>query len=171
MRSLGLAGLVALLAECAFAAPPPELEPLSFLVGEWRATGSGEPGVGSGAATFARELQGQVIVRRSFAEYPAAAGRPSSRHDDLLILYPHAGAVRADYYDSEGHVIRYAVRSPVAGEAIFISDVVANEPRFRLGYRLESDVLKGEFAIAPPGTPDAFKPYLTWQSTKTAGKQ
>ena len=34
-----------------------------------------------------------------------------------MILYSHAGAVRADYYDSEGHVIRYAVRSPAAGEA------------------------------------------------------
>jgi hypothetical protein len=65
-------------------------------------------------------------------------------------------------------VIRYAVRSPAAGEAIFISDVVANEPRFRLRYRLESGVLKGEFAIAPAGAPDAFKPYLTWQSTNTA---
>jgi hypothetical protein len=171
MRSLGLAGLVALLlAGAASAAPPPELEPFSFLVGEWRATGSGEPGVGTGVATFARELQGQVIVRSSFAEYPPAAGRPSSRHDDLLIMYPHSGGVRADYYDSEGHVIRYAVRSPAAGEAIFESDVVAKEPRFRLSYWLNSGVLKGEFAIAPPGTPDAFKPYLTWESTKKARK-
>jgi hypothetical protein len=169
MRSLSVAGLVTLaLARVAFAAPPAELEPFSFLVGEWRATGSGEPGAGVGVATFSRALQEQVIVRTSFAEYPAAAGRTSSRHDDLLIMYPHAGGVRADYYDSERHVIRYAVRSPAAGEAIFVSDVVANQPRFRLSYRLESGVLKGEFAIAAAGTPDAFKPYLAWQSTKTA---
>ena len=25
-------------------------------------------------------------------------------------------------------------------------------------------VLKGEFAIAPPGSPEAFKPHLAWES-------
>ena len=164
MHSLGVAALS--LTVVATAAQPPELESLSFLIGEWRAAGTGEPGAGIGTATFARELQGRVIVRTSFAEYSAAAGKPSTRHDDLMIMYALAGALRADYYDSEGHVIRYGVQVPTAGEAVFVSDPSDNEPRFRLSYRLESSVLKGLFEIAPPGAADAFKPYLTWQSTK-----
>ncbi len=160
-----LAGVA--MAGVAWAAPPP-LEPLTYLVGEWHATGTGQPGVGTGTASFSWELQGRVLVRRSFAEYPASAGRPASRHDDLMIVYPEAGAVRAEYYDSEGHVIRYAVTLPATGQSVFVSDVRSGEPRFRLTYRLVGGVLKGEFEIAPPGTPEAFKPYLTWDSTKAA---
>jgi hypothetical protein len=45
--------------------------------------------------------------------------------------------------------------------------VSPGEPGFRLSYRLEAaGVLKGEFAIAPPTAPEAFKPYLTWESHK-----
>jgi hypothetical protein len=50
---------------------------------------------------------------------------------------------------------------------VFLSDLVAKEPRYRLSYALGSDgSLDGTFEIAPPGQPEAFKPYLTWQSHK-----
>jgi hypothetical protein len=151
-----------------FAEPPAALHPFAFLVGEWRASGSGEPGAGSGTSVFARELQDRVILRTSYAEYPAVAGKPQSRHDDLMIIYAESGgSARADYYDNEGHVIRYEVSSPAAGQAVFVSEAAGGEPTFRLSYKLEaSGVLKGEFAIAPPGASDAFKPYLTWESRK-----
>jgi len=154
------------------ASEPAELEPLAFLVGEWPGPGGGQPGVASGSAVFARGLQDRVIVRTSYAEYPATAGRPASRHDDLMIIYATPeGGVRADYYDNEGHVIRYVVQSPAPGRAVFLSEPVGGQPSFRLSYALDAaGVLKGEFAIAPPGAPDAFKQYLSWESRKAGGR-
>lgn len=109
-----------------------------------------------------------MIVRTNYAEYPASGERPELPHDDLMVVYVAAGgAVRADYYDSEGHVVRYSVRSPAVDGALFVSDVAAGEPRYRLSYKLEpSGVLKGDFAIAPPGQPEAFRPYLAWQASR-----
>ena len=157
-----VATALALTASVAHAAGPAELEPFSFLLGEWPSVGTGKPGESKGTAVFARGLQDRVILRTSFAEYPG------SRHDDLMVIYalPNAG-VRADYHDNEGHVIRYAVSSPVQGQAVFVSDQISGAPRFRLTYKLQSaDVLKGEFEIAPPNAPEAFKPYLNWESRK-----
>jgi hypothetical protein len=163
-------GLVLLLlaGATARAKEPAALEPLAFLVGEWPSSGAGQPGTTSGAAVFARSLQDRVIVRTSYAEYPGAPGQPVSRHDDLMVIFaaPEGGA-RADYYDNEGHVIRYAVQVPAPGRAVFLSEAGAGQPRFRLSYALDSaGVLEGEFAISPPGAPEAFKPYLTWKSRK-----
>jgi hypothetical protein len=153
------------------AAEPSDLQPLAFLVGEWVASGSGQPGAGSGTAVFRRGLQDRVILRTSYAEYPPAGGKPGSRHDDLMIIYVGpSGGVRADYYDNEGHVIRYTVHSPAAGQAVFLSEAAGSEPRFRLSYKLEPDgALEGEFEIAPPGTPEAFKSYLAWRSRNATG--
>jgi hypothetical protein len=156
-----------------FAGPATPLEPLAFLIGEWEASGAGQPGPGSGRAVFSRELQDRVILRRSYAEYPASGTAASSRHDDLLVVYPTpGGAVRADYYDNEGHVIRYLVTSLAPGQAAFVSEPVTGEPRYRLSYELTPDgVLKGEFAIAPPGEPPAFKPYLAWESRRASARR
>lgn len=163
-----------LLAGAAGAAEPAALAPLSFLVGEWVGTGAGQPGAAAGSAVFSRDLQDGVIIRRSFAEYPAAADRPVSRHDDLMVIHADAdGAVRADYYDNEGHVIRYAVTVPAAGQAEFLSEPAAGQPRFRLSYVLrDGGTLDGAFAIAPPNAPEgpgAFRPYLSWSSVKAGG--
>ncbi len=171
-RTLVAAGLASLLlaAPAAWAKEPAALEPLAFLLGEWPSSGSGQPGATSGKAVFARGLQDRVIVRTRYAEYPGAPGQPASRHDDLMIIFaaPEGGA-RADYYDNEGHVIRYAVQTPAPGRAVFLSETAAGQPRFRLTYALDSaGVLEGEFAIAPPGAPDAFKPDLTWKSARSA---
>ena len=165
-----LALVVTVAAGRAGGATPPELEPLAFLVGEWVADGGGAPGAASGRASFAAGLQGTVMVRASYAEYPATAQRPSLRHDDLMVIYVDGGRVQADYYDNEGHVIRYALTSPRPGEACLVSEATAAAPRYRLVYTLGEDgVLKGEFAIAPPGKPDGFAVYLTWASRRVGG--
>lgn len=159
---------IVLAGSAVFAGPPAPLEPLAFLIGEWEATGAGQPGQGSGRAVFSRALQDRVILRTSYSELPASGAAASSRHDDLVVIYAAAGtAARADYYDNEGHVIRYVVTSPATGEAAFVSEPIAGEPRYRLSYKLTPEgVLKGEFAIAPPGEPPAFKPYLAWESRR-----
>jgi hypothetical protein len=147
---------------------PDALEPLVFLLGTWGAAGSGTPGAATGTATFARGLQDRVIIRTSFAEYPATPGNPASRHDDMMIIHATDRAgVRADYYDNEGHVIRYAVTIAGNGDAVFLSDVASGEPRYRLTYKLTPHgVLRGTFAVAPPGKPDAFEQYLAWESRR-----
>jgi hypothetical protein len=144
------------------------IAPLRFLVGTWDSAGGGAPGQANGTATFAPGLQDRVLIRTSFAEYPAAGDRPASRHDDLMVIYAvNDKDLRADYYDSEGHVIRYAVRSPGAGRASFLSDALPDAPRYRLTYDLRADgVLAGSFEVAPPGQPGAFTSYLTWESRK-----
>ena len=154
------------------AAVPSELEPLTFLVGEWRASGGGEPGQGTGSATFTRGLQDRVILRTNYADYPAAEGRPASRHDDLMVIYAGPrGGIRADYYDNEGHVIHYVVQTPAPRKAVFVSEAAGSEPRFRLSYELGSTgELKGEFAIAPPDSPEAFRRYLSWVSREATTK-
>ena len=161
---------LALAGSAAMASEPKELQPFAFLIGEWPAAGGGQPGSGKGSAVFTRSLQDRVIVRTNYADYPAQEGKPASRHDDFMILYASGGGVRADYYDNEGHVIRYAVSSPAPGQAVFVSEPGSGEPKFRLTYKLTSESsLDGTFEIAPPGSQDAFKPYLSWHSTK-AGK-
>src|SRR5215471_20542457 len=59
-------------------------------LGTWQGTGNGEPTQGRGEFSFAPELQGAVLVRHNFAEYPASKDRPAYRHDDLMVIYPGA---------------------------------------------------------------------------------
>lgn len=107
------------------------------------------------------------MVRTNEATYSATSGRPASRHDDLLVIYNERESLRADYFDSEGHVIRYAVRPQNANVVVFVSDPSPNEPRYRLTYSMAaSGVLLGSFDIASPAAPDTFKPYLSWKARK-----
>jgi len=151
------------------AAASSELEPLGFLLGKWVSPSTGQPGEPTGMAEFSRGLQDRVMLRNNYADYPATAGRPGVRHEDLMVIYAlPSGGLRADYYDSEGHAIRYAVQVPEPSHAIFLSEPATGEPRFRLSYRLQpTGVLEGAFEIAPAGEPEAFKPYLAWESRKT----
>jgi hypothetical protein len=152
------------------AAAPQALQVLSFLLGEWQAIGGGSPGAASGGFSFAPGLQDRVIVRTNYADYPATAGKPAFRHDDLMVLYAtETGEIRADYYDSEGHVIRYAGTTSSPGQLTLVSEAAAAAPRFRLSYKLQPDgALEGRFEIAAPGEPDAFRPYLSWTSRRKA---
>ena len=163
MRATLLLVLTALAAP-ARAEPPAQLAGLRFLLGSWEAASDGSGA--SGAFTFAPGVQDQVIVRTNYSNSPAADGRPASRHDDLMIIYVEEGQVRAEYFDNEGHVIRY-VAEVRPGEVLFTSEVRANEPRYRLAYRLlAGGALEGRFDVAPPGRPDGFAQYLTWTAKR-----
>lgn len=166
-KSLAAATMAFLLVgSMAPAAVPSELQPLAFLIGEWVSSGSGVPGSGQGTALFKWSLQDRVMLRTSYAEYPPEGSRPATRHDDLMVIYVSPAGVRANYYDNEGHVIRYTVRSPAPGQAVFLSEARPDEPTYRLTYRLaDGDTLDGEFEIAAPGT-ESFQSYLSWQSRR-----
>ncbi|WP_147451976.1 hypothetical protein [Corallococcus sp. CA041A] len=131
------------------------LKPFSFLMGTWDAEGGGTPGASAGTFTFQPDVQGHVLIRRN------ESSTPGGRHEDLMVLYPGApGAVRASYFDNEGHVIQYSARaesSPASAE--FVTDEAAGTPRFRLSYLLNTDgTLNVKFEIAPPGA--GFRTYL-----------
>jgi hypothetical protein len=131
-----------------------------FLVGNWTGEGGGQPGQGSGAFSFSPDLQGKVLVRKSFTEFPPANGKPASRHDDLMVVYRDetTRALRATYFDSEEHVIQYAVK-PVEGGVAFVSEGTPSGPRLRLTYTATGkDTLNIKFEIAAPGK--EFAPYL-----------
>jgi hypothetical protein len=127
--------------------------PVQFLIGKWTGEGSGQPGNGSGSFSLLPELQGKILVRKSFSEYPAADGKPAARHDDLMIVYrqPGSGELRATYYDSEGHVIAYRVL-PAEGGVAFVSDGPTDQMRYRLTYvTAGKDRARLKFEIASPG--------------------
>jgi len=136
--------------------------PLRFLVGTWKTEeGGGKPGeVTGGGFTFSIDLDGKVAVRRSRAEVaPASEEAKGTVHEDLTVISPKGKGLQAWYWDNEGHVIRYSVRSE-AGIVIFESEAGVPGPRFRLAYaRRGADQVEISFSIAPPGKP--FQPYVT----------
>ena len=147
------------------AAVPAPFVPLAWLLGDWKS--DPDQSGATGGFTFEMKVQDHVMVRTNYSNAPASAGKPASRHEDLMMIYADGDKLKADYADSEGHVIRYDVKTGV-GKVMFESNEKANEPRYRLTYTKNSDgTLSGAFDIAAPGaTPDAFKPYLSWKAHK-----
>lgn len=147
-----------------FAQPQPDVWALvQRLTGEWIGEGGGAPGQASaGSFSFSPDLQGQVLIRRSFAEYAATKERPAFRHDDLTVIYREDDVVRATFFDNERHVIHYTVEvSPDSNRIVWISARELPGPRFRFTYTFtDPNHLKLAFEIAPPGKPDEFKAYV-----------
>jgi hypothetical protein len=142
-----------------------DLSALNFLIGDWDAIGlaDGE----SGAFNFTPAIQDRVIIRTNYAKYPARDGKPATRHDDLMVIFVEGGALKADYFDSEQHVIRYSVDTRGPGDVVFVSEAPAGEPRYRLSYTLAANgQLKGSFEIAASGAPNDFKPMLAWTARR-----
>src|SRR5437016_345124 len=88
--SFGLIGLT--LSVLAFAAPVHAAEDwgvLSFLIGDWvNAASNGAPGQASaGEFSLQPDVQGNVLVRKNFAEYAASGDKPAIRHDDLMVIF------------------------------------------------------------------------------------
>jgi hypothetical protein len=144
---------------------PRRLESLRVLLGAWRAVSA--PGEPEGGFAFEEQLQGRVIVRQNHADYAASDSAPAWRHEDLMVIYDE-GRLRADYFDSEGHVIRYAGEITGDEAVSFTSLGDTAGPVFRLSYRVEDGTLRGAFEIGDPGSDGAFRPYLAWSAVREA---
>lgn len=128
------------------------------LLGEWVAEGGGTPGTGSGALSFALDLQDRVLVRRNRVDYPATTARAAFRHEDLIVHYRDGDRMRATYFDSEAHVIRYLC---TAATDAWSCDSEGPGPLFRLTYRLEGNALRISFAMAASGQPGDLAVYAS----------
>src|SRR5262249_10897269 len=115
------------------------LAPFEFMVGKWKGAGTGDPGAGQGAFSFLPELNGKILVRRSFNQLASGP-----RHEDLMIVYAEEKAPHAIYFDSEGHTIKYSVSFPAKNTAVFDS---ADGPGYRLTYTWDGKGLNGKFEV------------------------
>jgi hypothetical protein len=140
-------------------------------LGTWEGAGGGGPGQGTGSFTFAPELQGAVLVRHNYAQYLATKDKLAYRHDDLMVIYldPRTRQMRADYWDSEEHVIHYLVElADGKGKLVLLSDPAQAGPHYRLTYVKTGDnELKLTFEIAPPEAPEKFKTYIEASAMRT----
>jgi hypothetical protein len=153
------------LASTAQAQSRAKLSTLNFLLGDWDAIEL--PRGESGAFNFSLAVQDRIIVRTNYAKYPARDGKPATRHDDLMVIFVEGDALKADYFDSEQHVIHYLVQPRGPRDVVFVSEAKAGEPRYRLSYTLAANGhLKGTFETASSEAPDDYKPLLAWTARK-----
>jgi len=166
-----IAAVVAILAAGSIRAQqskPITLDALQFMQGKWVGEGTSESGQGTGCFSFESALGGKAWIRRNHSEYPGTNGQPAAVHEDLMIVYVDAGAMRAFYTDTENHTISYRVSSSADQKSItFVSDVAAQQPRYRLTYvRLEPGHMTVGLESAPPDHPDQFKQIVTGRVRK-----
>jgi hypothetical protein len=164
--AIGLLTAGALFSQSDSVPAKPGWKPIEFLFGNWTGKGGGATvGQGGGDYSFEPQISGQIVVRKSFAVYTSGP-EAGTRHEDLMIIYNETASqpFRAIYFDSEGHVIRYIVKTPAPNVAVFESDGTQSGPKYRLTYSLHEKELDGKFEIAAPGA--GFKPYLSWTSIR-----
>ena len=129
-------------------------KPFQFMMGDWVGESSAQSQVtGQGEFSLTYDLDKKILVRRNRNSVMAKAGKDAAIHQDLMIIYPQSqgGPFRADYFDNEGHVIHYGVKTS-ENKIIFESDSTTAGPRYRLTYVTKPDNhLQIDFEIAPPG--------------------
>ena len=130
--------------------------PISFLVGDWDGTGatasSGQQSAGS--FTLGPDLGTHVLTRRGFNM------NGTQLHEDLTVIYLQGTDLRADYWDNEGHVIRYQVfPQPQAKQVVFESNPLPDGSQYRLTYHaVDDDTLELKFDVGHAGSD--YQPYL-----------
>jgi hypothetical protein len=140
---------------------------LRFLTGTWEAkTGGGTAEAKViGIYSFQLELNDHILARHSSSASCKAPADFNCEHSDLLYLYPEGSAIKANYFDNEGHTIHYDVTTPTPTTAIFLSDPATPGPQFRLVYERKDAILSGKFQMKMPGQAE-FKSYLEWSGPK-----
>ncbi len=146
------------------------LEGLDFLVGHWSTPTHGKVadtgGSSTGESVFTPEVGGSVLLRRDHVSLYDAAGKPTGAFDIMMMIYPEAGGIHADYADGD-HIIHYMSASVTPGKAVtFVSASSPTTPTFKLSYVLSKPkVIDIDFSMAPPGSTD-FHPIATGSATK-----
>ena len=139
----------------------PELAGLAFLVGDW-SSGHGRVADTGGTSTGRSRIEavagGAVLLRRDHTDLFDAAGKPAGGFDQIMMIYPEAGTLHADYSDGD-HVIHYVSANIEPGRGVtFTSAARPDAPTFRLAYTLRAPTtLDVAFSMAPPGS-DTFRP-------------
>jgi hypothetical protein len=142
----------------------PALAPIGFLVGDWT-SGEGKVaetgGTARGSSLITAEAGGAVLLRRDHTDLFDAAGKPMGGFDQIMLIYPEAGSLHADYSDGQ-HVIHYVSAEVSPGRSVtFTSAAQAGAPVFRLTYALKTaTTLTVAFAMEPPGQ-SVFHPIAT----------
>src|SRR4051812_46767530 len=142
------------------------------LVGEWVSDNEGDATKGTGNCSFRFDLQQNILIRRNHADLPAGGARPGGAHDDLMVIYPAAGAAnqsRAMYFDDEGHVIDYSGGWSADGATLTLTSKASpGAPQYRLLYtKIDGDKFTVSFEIAPPNQPNSFKQYVSGKIKRT----
>ncbi len=174
MKIIEMAAAVVLSALPLLAQAPPSaagadpFSSLAFLEGTWDAQVQSNAAIKlAGRYTFDRELNGHILARHATSDLGCKA--PTSfdcSHSDLLYVFQQTpgSALKADYFDSEGHVIHYDVTTPTATSVIFLSPA-GGGPQFRLSYELTGKVMTGKFGMHMPGQGE-WRTYLEWSGSR-----
>jgi len=135
-----------------------ELAGVAFLVGDWTA-GRGvvvdTGGSSEGSSRIAIAANGAVLLRQDRTNLFDKAGKPKGGFDQIMMIYPEAGTLRADYSDGT-HIIHYTHADVVPGKSVaFFSAASQGAPVFKLTYTLTApDALRISFGMIPPGGGD-----------------
>jgi hypothetical protein len=147
----------------------PPLQPLSFLVGEWKGDDgkvAETGGTSKGGSRISVEADGWALLRQDHTELFDKAGKPAGAFHQTMMIYPDNGMVHADYVDGEGHAIHYVSADVATGKSVTFTSAKGAGPVFRLSYVLESPGrLKVNFGMIPPGQ-DQFRPIATGSLNK-----
>ena len=158
MREAVLGGLsLALLAGPPALASSPlagDLGALAFMIGEWKSVGDPSGPDAGGTSSIEPDLSGRLLIRRDHVLTTAGQA-----FDIYMAMYDDGGSLRAEFVDTEGHVIHYAVTpAPDGRSAVFVAPASQSGPGFRLTYAAApGERLHIRCEIAPPG--GAYKVY------------
>ena len=139
------------------------------LIGTWKGNNSGEPGQGEGYFTFGFELNGNVLIRKGHTVFPGHENQPARIHDDILVIYKDTSAVpdKADYFDSEGHVLHYYITYNGNSTIVLTSIPVKDNPVFRLTLiKMDNLTTDIKFEYAMQKNPEDFKIHVEGVVTK-----
>jgi hypothetical protein len=157
MKLFAAAALAACVAVPAVARPSlaPDLARVGFLVGHWKSDDgkvSDTGGTSKGSSTITVEANGEALLRRDHTDLFDKTGKPAGGFDQIMLIYPEGGTLRADYSDGQ-HVIHYIKADVVSGQSIvFTSAAPSGAPAFQLRYEVQSpDALAVTFGMIPPG--------------------